>query len=67
MADDNDILNDRAEGSLKKTGGQVEESAGRAIGDQDMKREGEKDQAEGKVQKAWGDVKNAAKDLVDDD
>ncbi len=65
MADD--ILNDKAKGDLKQTGGTVQEKAGEAVGDREMQRQGEENQAEGKLQKAWGNVKDAAKDVVDGD
>lgn len=43
---------DRTEGSLKQTGGRVKEGAGRLVGDEKMKREGQTDQGEGKLQNA---------------
>lgn len=61
------IDDDRTEGSLKQAGGNVKEGAGKVLGDEKMKREGEAEQAEGKLQNAWGSVKDAAKDVVDDD
>jgi uncharacterized protein YjbJ (UPF0337 family) len=64
---DNDATEDRAEGSLKQTGGQLKEGAGSMLGDEKMKREGQADQAEGKLQNAWGSIKEEASDLVDDD
>lgn len=68
MDDRNDMIDDdRTEGSLKQAGGKLEEGAGKVLGDEKMKREGEADQAEGKLQNAWGSVKDSAEDLVDDD
>jgi uncharacterized protein YjbJ (UPF0337 family) len=61
------IDNDRTEGSLKEASGNVKEGAGKFLGDEKMKREGEAEQTEGKLQNAWGGVKDAARDIVDDD
>lgn len=61
------IDDDRTEGSLKETGGNLKEGAGRILGDEKLKREGQADQTEGKLQNAWGGIKDAARDLADDD
>jgi uncharacterized protein YjbJ (UPF0337 family) len=61
------IDDDRTEGSMKQAGGKIEEGAGKLFGDEKMKREGQADQAEGKLQNAWGGVKDAARDITDDD
>jgi uncharacterized protein YjbJ (UPF0337 family) len=37
------IDEDRAEGSFKQTGGELKEGAGRLLGDEKMKREGQAD------------------------
>jgi uncharacterized protein YjbJ (UPF0337 family) len=67
MTDRNDrqgIDEDRAEGSMKKMGGNVKEGAGKALGDEKMKREGQSDQAEGKLQNAWGSAKDEAREAT---
>ena len=61
------VDDDRAEGSMKKMGGNLKEGAGNIIGDEKMKREGQSDQAEGKIQNAWGGVKDKARDLTGSD
>ncbi len=53
---------DRVKGSLKQAKGNVNEAAGKAMGDEKMKREGQADQVEGKVQNVVGGVKDAVKD-----
>lgn len=68
MTDRNDdLMNDRAEGSLKQTGGKFKEGAGDLTGDEKMKREGEADQAEGKLQNSWGSVKDKAREVAGSD
>lgn len=53
---------DRMKGSLKEAKGHVKETAGKALGDEKLKREGQTDQVEGKVQNVVGGVKDAIKD-----
>lgn len=53
---------DRMKGSLKEAKGHVKETAGEAMGDEKLKREGQTDQVEGKVQNVVGGVKDAIKD-----
>ena len=68
MTDRNDdILDDRTEGSLKQTGGKLQEGAGDLVGDEKMKRDGEAKQGEGKLQNAWGSIKDEARDIMGDD
>ncbi|HYW15031.1 MAG TPA: CsbD family protein [Allosphingosinicella sp.] len=55
---------DRVDGSLKKMGGSLKEGAGKVLGDEKMKREGQSDQAEGKVQNAWGGAKDAVRETL---
>jgi len=57
---------DRTEGSMKKVGGDIKEGAGKVLGDEKLKREGQSDQAEGKLQNAWGGVKDKAREIADD-
>lgn len=53
---------DRMKGSLKQAKGNIKEAAGKATGDEKMKREGQADQVEGKVQNVVGGMKDAVKD-----
>ena len=52
---------DRMKGSLKQAKGNIKEAAGKAVGDEKLKREGQADRVEGKVQNAVGGVKDALK------
>jgi uncharacterized protein YjbJ (UPF0337 family) len=56
------IDKDRVEGAAKKKVGEVKEAAGKALGDEKMKREGQADKASGSVQNAVGGVKDALRD-----
>ena len=58
------IDEDRIEGGLKKMGGDIKEGAGKVLGDEKLKREGQADQREGKVQNAWGGVKDKAREVT---
>jgi uncharacterized protein YjbJ (UPF0337 family) len=53
---------DRTKGSLKEAKGHVKETAGKAMGDEKLKREGQADQVEGKVQNVVGGIKDAMKE-----
>jgi uncharacterized protein YjbJ (UPF0337 family) len=53
---------DRMKGSLKEAKGNVKKTAGKALGDEKLKREGQADQVEGKVQNVVGGIKDALKD-----
>jgi uncharacterized protein YjbJ (UPF0337 family) len=53
---------DRMKGSLKEAKGHIKETAGKATGDEKLKREGQADQVEGKVQNVVGGMKDAIKD-----
>lgn len=53
---------DQVKGKAKDVGGKIKEEAGDAIGNDEMKREGQADQAEGKVQKGVGDAKDKLSD-----
>jgi len=64
---DSGIDSDRTEGSLKKMGGNLKEGAGKILGDEKMKREGQADQAEGKLQNAWGGAKDKAREILGTD
>jgi uncharacterized protein YjbJ (UPF0337 family) len=58
---------DRTEGSMKQTGGSIKEGAGKALGDEKMKRDGQSDKAKGKAQNAWGSVKDKAREVTGKD
>jgi uncharacterized protein YjbJ (UPF0337 family) len=53
---------DRMKGSLKEAKGNIKETAGKALGDEKLKREGQADRVEGKVQNVVGGIKDASKD-----
>lgn len=61
------VDSDRVEGSLKKLGGDLKEGAGKLLGDEKLKREGQAEQAEGKLQNAWGSVKDKAREITGSD
>ena len=61
------IDDDRAEGSLKQTGGKLKEVAGKLFGDEKMKHDGQADQAEGKLQNTWGSIKDEAREMFGED
>ena len=52
---------DRTKGSLKVAKGNIKEAAGKALGDEKLKREGQADRVEGKVQNIVGGIKDALK------
>jgi uncharacterized protein YjbJ (UPF0337 family) len=56
---------DRVKGAVKKTKGGLKEAAGKALGDEKLKREGQADKVEGKVQNTVGGVKDALRDRHD--
>ncbi|MCX7567727.1 CsbD family protein [Sulfitobacter sp. F26169L] len=53
---------DQVKGKAKDIGGKIKEETGDAIDNDEMKHEGQADQAEGKVQKSVGDVKDKMND-----
>ena len=57
---------DRMKGSLKEAKGNIKEAAGKATGDEKLKREGQSDQVEGKVQNVVGGIKDSIKDAAKD-
>ncbi len=59
--------NDRSEGSMKQMKGNLKEGAGKLVGDEKMRREGQADQTEGKLQNAWGSVKDKAAEITGSD
>ncbi|HBB83420.1 MAG TPA: CsbD family protein [Sulfitobacter sp.] len=53
---------DQAECKAKDIGSKLKEEVGDAAGNDDLKHEGQADQAEGKVQKGVGDAKDKLSD-----
>lgn len=58
---------DRVAGSAKKVGGDIKETAGRALGDRKMESEGRAKKTEGKVQNAVGGVRDKIRESVKED
>jgi len=61
------IDEDRTEGSAKQMGGKLKEGAGKLLGDEKMKSDGQADQAEGKLQNTWGSMKDEARETFGSD
>ena len=61
------VDSDRVEGSAKNMGGKLKEGAGKILGDEKMKREGQVEQGEGKVQNAFGSAKDTVRDALSSD
>ena len=57
---------DRVEGAAKNVGGKIKEAAGKATGDEKLKREGQADQVAGKVQNVVGGVKDKLREHEDE-
>jgi uncharacterized protein YjbJ (UPF0337 family) len=53
---------DQVKGKAKDIGGKIKEDAGDAVGNDEMKRDGQADQVKGKVQKGIGDAKDKLSD-----
>lgn len=51
---------------MDKTKGRIKQAVGSLIGDQAMKREGERDEAKGKAKAMVEDVKHVVKDVAKD-
>jgi uncharacterized protein YjbJ (UPF0337 family) len=61
--EDTDMANeDQTEGKAKGIGGKIKEEVGDATGNDEMKHDGQGDQAEGKLQKGVGDAKDSLSD-----
>ena len=58
---------DRVEGAGKNVGGKIKEAAGKATGDEKLKREGQADQVAGKVQNTVGGMKDKLREHERDD
>jgi uncharacterized protein YjbJ (UPF0337 family) len=52
----------RVKGAVTDKMGQVKEKAGKALGDEKLKREGQTDQVKGKVENVVGGVKDSLRD-----
>jgi uncharacterized protein YjbJ (UPF0337 family) len=50
---------DRIQGSAEQAKGKIKETAGKAMGDKKLERDGKDDQIKGKVQNAVGGLKDA--------
>lgn len=57
---------DKAKNSAEKIAGQAKEAIGDHTGDDDLKAEGQVDQAEGSIKNVGEDVKDAASDIKRD-
>ncbi len=56
---------DRVKGSAQQAKGAIKEAAGKATGDEKLKREGQADQVTGKVQNVVGGVKDKLREEDD--
>ena len=56
-------LDDKIDNKAEELGGKAKEAAGNVTGDQDLKAEGQGDQASSHVKQAGEKIKDAAKDL----
>lgn len=52
---------DQVKGRAKQTEGELEESAGKIVGDKEMERSGKLKKVIGKVQSRYGDIKSDIK------
>lgn len=52
------------EGRMKESKGDIKKAAGEALGDEDLKREGQADETKGKVDKAAGKVQEGIDKLT---
>jgi uncharacterized protein YjbJ (UPF0337 family) len=58
---------DRIKGSATNVGGKIKESAGKALGDEKTRREGQADQVKGCARNTIGGVKHEARETLDGD
>jgi uncharacterized protein YjbJ (UPF0337 family) len=58
---------DRIEGKLEDIKGRVKRQVGEWTGDEKTQAEGAAEQVKGKIQNAWGKVKDAGRDVLDQD
>jgi len=57
----------RVKGSAKNTGGKLKEAAGKALGDEKLRHEGQADQVKGRTENAIGGIKDEARETLRDD
>ena len=57
---------DQIKGRVEQTTGKIKEAAGKVVGNDKLKTEGQTDQVKGKVQAGYGDAKENAKDKAKD-
>ncbi|KAA5836022.1 CsbD family protein [Saccharopolyspora hirsuta] len=57
---------DKAKQQAEQLAGQAKEALGKATGNDEMKRAGQRDQVEGKAKEAGQDIKDRAAGAVDD-
>jgi len=55
---------DQVSGRVEEAKGKLKEAAGKVVGSDRLKGQGQVDQAAGKVQKTYGDTKEQIKDAV---
>ncbi len=53
----------KTEGKMGEMKGDLKETAGDALGDKDMKRQGQKDKAAGRADQIQGDIKQTIRDI----
>ena len=56
---------DQVKGRVEEAKGQIKETAGKVVGNERLKTEGQVDQASGKLQKGYGDTKEKVKEGID--
>ncbi|MEO6892768.1 MAG: CsbD family protein [Ktedonobacteraceae bacterium] len=61
----NSAAGDKAEGTLRETGGRVKESAGALTGNRKLEAEGQADQVAGVAQRKKGTLKDRIKSWID--
>ena len=57
---------DELKGKTTDLKGKLKEGVGKATGDEELREEGQMDQAEGKVQDAWGRGKRRVGEAIED-
>jgi uncharacterized protein YjbJ (UPF0337 family) len=57
--------NDRIKGAVKQKVGEVKEAAGKVLGDEKLKRQGQADEVKGKIQNIVGGVKDSVRENRD--
>jgi uncharacterized protein YjbJ (UPF0337 family) len=59
------VDDDRIEGAARNVGGKLKEGAGKALGDEKLRREGQADQVKGRAENAIGGIKDKAREELD--